>query len=273
MLRLASCLILLLPVLQAQPSLEQILRRLAENQDRASDARKSIVYRQDTWVRLIQTDGKLSREEKRRYTVTPTETGTTKKLDKFEGRYRKGGKILTYEAPDFQYKDTDIDGDLIEDLTDDLINDQKSRDGFSKDLFPLTGEEQSHYTFRLEGTRKVGEVEAIRVTFLPNPGGDRPWGGEVLVHPQDFQPMAVTTKLAMKIPAAVKIMLGSDIKQLGFNVTYAKVADDLWFPATYGTEFGLKILFGYKRNITMNVTNTEFRKATAESSIQFESEK
>lgn len=273
MLRLTVCLLVLLPHLAAQPPLAELLGKLAENQDRASDARKTIVYRQDTWVRLMQTNGKMSREEKRQYTVAPTASGTTKKLDKFEGRYRKGGKILSYDAPNFQYKGTDIDGGLIEDLTEDLINDEKSRDGFSRDLFPLTREEQAHYTFRLDGTRKVGNVDAWRVSFLPNPDGDRAWAGEVLIHPQDFQPLLVTTKLAMKIPAAVKWMLGIDIKQLGFSVTYRKVTDELWFPATYGTEFGLKVLFGYKRNVTMNVTNTDFRKTSAESSIQFETEK
>lgn len=273
MLRLATCLLGLLPYLWAQPALEEILQKLAENQERAAESRRTIVYRQDTFIRLMQTDGKLSREEKRQYTVAPTETGSSKKLEKFEGRYRKGGKVLTYDAPNFQYKDTDIDGELIEDLTDDLINDQKSRDGFAKDLFPLTSEEQAHYTFRLEGKRKVGDVEAWRITFQPDADGERAWGGEVLVHPRDFQPLLVTTKLAMKIPTAVKVMFGTDIKQLGFNVTYRKVTDELWFPATYGSEFYLKVLFGYKRNITMNVTNTDFRKASAESSIQFESEK
>jgi len=273
MLRLIACLISVIPLVQAQPALEEILNRLAESQERASDARKTIVYRQDTWVRLMQTNGKLSREEKRQYTVAPTATGSVKKLDKFEGRYRKSGKTLTYDAPDFQYKDTDIDGELIESLTDDLINDEKSRDGFAKDLFPLTRKEQAHYTFRLGGTRKLGNVEALRIEFLPIPGGDQPWGGEVLVHPQDYQPMLVTTHLAMKIPMAVKIIFGSDIKQLGFSVTYRKVDEGLWFPATYGTEFGLKVLFGYKRNVTMNVTNTDFRKASAASSIQFETEK
>jgi len=273
-LRLAACLISLFPLAQAQqPPLAEILERLAEGQDRASDARKTIVYTQDTWVRLMQTDGKLGREEKGRYTGAPTEFGSVKKLEKFEGHYRKGGKILGYDEPNFQYKDVDIDGELIEDLTDDLINDEKSRDGFAKDLFPLTRKEQEQYSFRLEGTRKVGNVEALRITFQPAPGGDRPWGGEVLIHPEEYQPLLVTTTLAMKIPTAVKVVFGSDIKQLGFNVTYRKVADGLWFPATYGTEFGLKLLFGYKRNVTMNVTNSDFRKTSAESSIQFETEK
>lgn len=267
------CLLVLFLPLCAQPALDEILQRLAENQDRASGARKTIVYQQDTWVRLIQTNGKLSREEKRQYTVAPTETGSTKKLDNFEGRYRKGGKILSYDAPNFQYKDSDIDGELIEDLTEDLINDDKSRDGFSKDLFPLTREEQGHYTFRLDGTRKVGDVEAWRVSFQPNKDGVRAWAGEVLIHPRDYQPLLVTTKLDMKIPMAVKVMFGTDVKQLGFSVTYRKVAEGLWFPATYGTEFGLKVLFGYKRNVTMNVTNSDFRKTSAESNIHFEAEK
>lgn len=258
-------------ICMAQPSVDEILQRVAENQEKAADARKTVVYRQDTFVRLLRTNGKMSREEKRQYTVTPDAKGTDKKLDKFEGRYERGGKILTYDKPNFQYKDTDIDGDLIEDLTDDMINDKKSRDGISKDLFPLTKDEQAHYTFKLEGTRKVGTVDAYRITFEPKKeDASRCWAGEVLIHPDEFQPMMVTTKLSMKIPRAVKILFGIDIKQLGFNVSYRKVDEGLWFPATYGTEFGLKVLFGYKRNITMSLKNDDFRRTQAESTIAFE---
>jgi len=280
-MRLFPCAVLLLLLVfpgssaaQAQPRLQEILDKLAANQERAVAARTSIVYRQDSWVRLLRTNGKLSREEKRQYTVAPTEDGSEKKLEKFEGRYEKGGKMYSYETPRFHYKGTDIDGDLIEDLTDDLINDKKSRDGFSHDMFPLTSGEQLHYTFKLNGTRKVAGVDALHIQFEPKKDDDldhdRVWSGDVFVHPEEFQPLLVSTRLAFNIPAAVKVIFGIDIKQLGFNVTYKKVADDLWFPATYGTEFGLKVFFGYKRNITMNVTNTDFRKATAESTITFQ---
>ncbi len=270
--------LLLLPLLPAaacwgQPTIEEILAKLAANQEKGVEARKSIVYRQDTWVRLLRTNGKLSREEKRQYTAAPTATGTEKKLDRFEGRYERGGRLYPYERPKFQYKDMDIDGDLIEDLTDDLVNDRKSRDGFSKDMFPLTREEQRHYRFTLTGRRKLAGVEAWHIQFEPLKGSglddDRPWKGEVFVHPEEFQPLLVSTRQAFKIPVAVKVLLGIDIKQLGFQVTYRKVGQDLWFPATYGTEFGLKVLFGYKRNITMNVTNSDFRRTSAESTIQF----
>lgn len=253
----------------AQPTVEQILAKVAENQERASDARKTVVYRQDTFVRLLRTNGKMSREEKRQYTVTPNAKGSDKKLDHFEGRYVRGGKTLTYDKPDFQYKDTDIDGDLIEDLTDDMINDKESRDGIGKDLFPLTSDEQRYYSFKLAGTRAIHGVEAYRITFEPNSEA-RAWAGEALIHPEEFQPMLVTTRLSVKIPRAVKILFGIDIKQMGFNVTYRKVDDGLWFPSTYGTEFGLKVLFGYKRNITMSLKNDDFRRTAADSSITFD---
>lgn len=260
--------------LPAQPSLDEILARVAESQEKGVEARKSIVYRQDTWVKLLRTNGKLSREEKRQYTATPNAKGTDKHLDRFEGRYERGGKLFPYEKPGFQYKDTDIDGDLIEDLTDDLVNDRKSRDGFSKDMFPLTRDEQRHYVFTLKGRRPIAGVDAFHLIFEPRQGGGledgRHWKGELFVHPEEFQPMLVSTQQSFKIPVAVKVLLGIDIKQLGFQVTYRKVAEGLWFPATYGTEFGLKVLFGYKRNVTMNVVNGEFRQASADSTIRFE---
>lgn len=260
----------------AQPSLDEILARLADNQERANSARKSIVYRQDSFVRLLRTNGKLSREEKRQYTVAPTEKGSSKHLDHFEGRYERGGRILPYDQPGFQYKDTDIDGGIIEDFTDDLINDKKTRDGLAKSMFPLTRAEQRYYSFKLNGLKKIAGAEAWHVSFEPRKrsddeeeGDQRAWAGDVYIDPVEFQPRLVATRLSLKIPAAVKIIFGIDIKQLGFQVTYAKVADGLWFPATYGTEFGLKVLFGYKRNITMNVTNSEFRRTSADSTITF----
>jgi hypothetical protein len=272
-MRIFSVCLLLAPLASAQqPDLADVLAKLAANQEKAVEMRAAIVYQQDTFVRLLRSGSKVSRQEKRRYTVTPTPTGTNKEMISFEGKYEKGGKLYPYDKPGFQYKDTDIDGELIEDLTNDLVNDKKSRDGFSVDLFPLTAAEQAHYDFRLEGRRKVAGVEAIRISFRPKKemDDDRPWAGEVLVHPTEFQPILVTTKLAFDIPIAVKIALGTNIKQLGFEVGYKKIADGLWFPVSYGTEFGFRVLFVYARNITMSVANTEFKKADVNSTIQFD---
>lgn len=257
----------------SQPDLGEILRRVAENQEKAVAARLSIVYTQETRTRLMRGGGKLAREEKRRYTVTPTATATNKKLDLFEGQYRKGGKLFPYTDPKFRHKDMDIDGDLVEDMTDDMVNDKESRDGIPKNLFPLTAKEQEHYTFRLAGVQKVNGVDAIRVAFEPKKGQEeRPWAGEVLVDPAEYQPIRVVTKLSFNIPWAVKVFLGTNIRQLGYTVTYRKVVGGLWFPISYGTEFHLRVLFGYARTIALSLDNRDFRQASADSTIHFETE-
>jgi len=281
-LRLALCSVCPLALLAETPppDLNEILRRVAANQEQAVAARRSIVYTQETRTRLMRGNGKLAREEQRRYTVAPTATSTERKLDSFEGHYLKNGQRIAYTDPKFRTKDLDIDGDLTDDMTNDLVNDKNARDGIPKNMFPLTAKEQEHYTFRLGGTRQVNGVEALRVTFEPKkrPGehedeeDGRPWAGEVLIDPVEFQPLRVVTKLAHGIPWAVKVFLGTNVRQLGFAVTYRKVADGLWFPVSYGTEFHLRVLFGYARTIAISMDNRDFRKASAESSIQYETE-
>lgn len=258
----------------AQPDLNEILRRVAENQEKAVEARAAIVYTQETRTRLFRSGSKLGREDHRIYTVTPTPSGTDKHLDRFEGRYMHKGKTESYSDPSFEHSGMDIDADLVRDLTEDLVNNQKSRDGISPDLFPLTAVEQKHYDFQFAATQKVGDVEALKVTFTPKKGDeeDHSWAGEALIDPAEFQPIRVTTHLAFQIPLAVKILLGTNIKQLGFSLTCRKVADGLWFPVSYGTEFHLRVLFGYARTITMSLDNRDFRRASAESSIHFENE-
>lgn len=253
------------------PSLDEVLMRVADNQAKAVAARSSIVYTQETLTRLMRGGAKLGREEKRRYTIAPTPTSTERKLDSFEGRYRKNGELFPYTDPKFRYKDLDIDGDLVEKMTEDMVNDKEARDGVPRNLFPLTSEEQAHYDFRLGGTRMVNGTTAIRLQFEPKRGEEeRPWVGEVLVDPVEFQPIRVVTRLSFKIPWAVKVFLGTNVRQLGYTVTYRKVADGLWFPVSYGTEFHLRVLFGYARTIILSLDNHDFRRTSAESSIHFE---
>lgn len=257
------------------PPLEEILARLAANQERAVEARRTVVYQQETRVRFLRANGKVAREERRVYLVAPTPSGMEKKLERFEGRYEHKGRLLAYDKPGFTYKDLDLDGELIEDLTADLVNDRSARDGIAADLFPLTRREQRGYRFTLVGCRVLAGRPALLLRFEPrreSAGETKPWAGEVYVDPDEFQPRLVSTRLAWKVPAAVRILLGVSIRQLGFHVTFAKAGEGLWFPATYGTEFGLRVLFGYRRNITMNVVNSAFRRTRAESSITFPGE-
>lgn len=274
------CLLLAPPTEPPAPPLpiEEILRRVAENQEKADTARTRVVYHQSVRTRLLRGDGKLAREEKRQYTVAPTAKGTEKELLKVDGLYEKHGKLLPYTNPKFRHKNVDLDGELAESLTDDLVNDKSSRDGLSLDLFPLTAAEQRHYTFRFDGYQAIGKVQAIRLSFspikrekdAPDEESWRPWSGTVLIHPEEFQPMAVTTQLGQIIPGWVKVVFGINLKQLGYNLTYRKVEGGLWFPATYGTEFGLRVFFGYGRTIAMSLENTDFRLTNTQSTITYE---
>ncbi len=256
----------------APPPLEEILARVADNQERAVEARRTIVYQQRVLVRLLRANGKLAREERRVYLVTPTPAGSERKLELFEGRYERNGRLLPYDTPGFKYKDLDLDGDLIDSLTDGLIHGRKARDGIAADLFPLARREQRGYHFTLEGCRPLASKPAYHLRFQPGKpsrGDSKPWAGEVYVDPKEFQPRLVSTRLARNVPAAVRILFGIRIRQLGFNVTFAKAGGGLWFPSTYGTEFGLTVLFGYRRNITMSVVNSDFRRTAAESTLTF----
>jgi hypothetical protein len=96
------------------PDAAEIMRRVADNVDRAQSARLAWVYDQDIFVRLKRANGKLAREESRQYTVAPTEKGAQRKLVKVEGKILEGNKEVTYTEAGYRQKDADIDGGLVD---------------------------------------------------------------------------------------------------------------------------------------------------------------
>ena len=254
----------------AAESADEIMAKVAENQERAHEARSRFVYKQEILGRLMRgSGGKLSREERREYTVTPEAGGQNKELTRFEGKYEKGGKTYPYDKPGFQYKDTDIDGDLLSDLVDDLVNDKHSKDGVETDVFPLRQGKLQEYQFKLEGKKVVKGRPVYRITYGPRDKEDFGWAGEVLVDAEEYQPVAVYSKLSRGIPRAVKILLGTDIKQLGFSLEYQRVDKGVWFPVSYGTEFYIRAVFFYARTVTMSMKNSEFRATDVQSQITY----
>ena len=97
--------------------------------------------------------------------------------------------------------------------------------------------------------------------------------GEAWIDAAELQPVRIDTHLAFKVPWAVRTLLGTNLKQTGFAITYERVADGVWFPSTYGTEFEVDVLFFYKRTITMNLQNGGFRKTDADSTIEYDLER
>lgn len=263
---------LLLPaVLVAQePSAEAIMARVAANQDRSEKARAGYVYSQAVLIRFHRGDRKLAREELSEFIVLPTPDGATKSRTHFLGKYVRNGEVHEYHEPHYNYKDLDIDGDLISDLADDLTDDRKSRDGISGDLFPLTADKQGHYRFRLEGRERYQGREVFRITFQPKDKSfDTPWEGEALIDAEQYQPLVVTTRFAKKVPFVVRTLLGTNFKQIGFKVTYDEVGDGVWFPSSYGGEFVVRGLFFYKRRISLSLRNSGFERTEATSTIDY----
>ena len=107
----------------------------------------------------------------------------------------------------------------------------------------------------------------------PSPDFDEAaWKGEALIDAAEYQPVSVHTKLALKIPLAVKTLLGTDLKGLGFSVTYQKFEEGVWFPVSYGGEFELRAVFFYKRTISVNMVNSDFRRTNVTSNVTYVTE-
>ena len=251
------------------------MTRAGCNQDRALQRRSAFIYHQKLLVRLHRPNGKLTREERREYTVTPTASGFERDLAHFEGKYAAHGKLIAYDKPGFEYKGIDIDGAVADSLAGDLTGDSDSKDGISKDLFPLVTTEQRGYEYRIVGKEDYRGKPAWRIAFEPKEpakgaGGDKgSWKGEALIDAAEYQPIWVSTKLAWKVPMAVRILLGTNVEGLGFSVSYNKFADGVWFPVSYGGEFHVRAVFFYARNMSISLQNLDFRRADVSTSIRF----
>ncbi len=203
--------------------------------------------------------------------VTPTLDGFDKKLAHFEGKYEREGHFIAYDDPGKQLKNLDLDGDLIHSMVDDMTGDKESKDGVAHDLFPLTAKEQAKYLFTLEGKDAYRGQKIYRISFRPKPhSGDADWKGEALIDIAECEPLLVSTSFANRIPMAVKILLGTDIKGLGFTVSYEKFDDGVWFPVSYGGEFHVRAVFFYSRTMSISMVNTGFTRAKVSSNIAYD---
>jgi hypothetical protein len=248
----------------------EIMAKVAANMERTAAERRQFVYQQTVHSRFIRTNGKVARQETRQYSVLPTEGATKKTLDSVEGEIHDGKKITKYTDPKTRGKGMDLDGALLESLAEDLVDDKDSRDGISKTLFPLGADAVAKYDFVLIDTKDYKGRLTHRLTFKPKPGSGETWIGDISIDAAEYQPVQIATDLNFKMPMVVRVMFGSNIRQTGFAVSYKRVAENVWFPVSYGSEFRLDLLFGYKRNITMALTSSGFQRTQAESKIDFE---
>ena len=253
----------------AAQSADEIMARVAQNQDRAMQLRADYVYRQHIVVETRRPNGKLMRREVADYDVAPTPSGIEKKLSKIEGRYFKKGKYLEFQGEPIPEKDS-MDGDFVFDFRDDLLN-EKTKDGLAHDLFPFTSDEQKKYRFKLLGEETVQGRKAYRIGFGPIDKSDLTWAGEEVIDEEEYQPVTVFTRLSRRIPFAIRTLLGTDLPGIGFNVRYQRFDKDIWFPVSFGTEFRMHLVFFINRQVSISSESTGFRRANVNSTIQFTS--
>jgi hypothetical protein len=252
---------------EPQLSADEIMQRVAENQDRAQNERLNFLYDQHVKVSTRRPNGKLAREEVADYTVAPAAKGMDRKQTAIQGRYLKKGHYDEFSGE--PVPEGGIDGGLVKGFRDGLF-DKDSKDGLGKDFFPLTTEEQKNLRFELDGQQTVEGRQAYRVRFAPKDSHDFTWVGEAVIDRDDLQPVSVYTRLSRRLPLAVRALLGTDLPGLGFNVRYRRLDKDIWFPDSFGTEFRLKAVFFINRTITVSLENRNFKRASAESQIRYE---
>jgi hypothetical protein len=271
--RLLIAVALLQYICLADDPAAQIMQRVAANQDRAVELRRSFVFQQHIVVATRHFNGKLAREEKADYDVVPSGNTIGKKLVSLSGLYVDKSHVIKFST-DSSTAETrpqagSLDGGLVKDFRDDLLND-KSKDGVAKDLFPLTTEEQKNYRFQLQGHKQVEGRDTYILAFAPSDKNDIGWAGEAWIDAEELQPVRVFTQLSRKFPFLVRSMLGTDLPGIGFNVQYKRVEKDVWFPVSFGSEFRLKAVFFIKRDISMSMEATNFRKVQIDTNLQYE---
>ena len=288
------------PHKETLPPAESIMARVAANQDRAEAERAHYVYVQH--AKMVSRRGKSVKcEEITDYRITPSSDGSAEQLLKVDGRYLKEHRYLTYTAllprdedkpkeadkdketnkdksekkekkekqkdPAFDpNSDETIDRDIVENMRWSLIHD-KSKDGISAHLFPLTSKDQADYVFRMVGRERLNGRDVYHIAFRPKKKDDFGWSGEAYIDTAAYEPVLVTTGMARKIPFAVRTLLGTNLPGLGFTVTYAPQPDGVWFPVTFSTEFKIHVLFFFNREIILDAQNREFEKTHVTSRI------
>ena len=76
------------------PDIASIMSRVGINQAKSQDLRENYVYTQKQLLRLVRGGGKIAREERREYVITPKHRGIHKELMHFEGKYESHGKYF-----------------------------------------------------------------------------------------------------------------------------------------------------------------------------------
>ena len=289
------------PEVQTEPlGADGIMARVADNQDRGEALRKEYVYKQHIHIVTHKPGSRMMREETADYDVVPLPDGTQKQLKSLIGRYWSKGKYVEFQGESVvSSTDEDLiqylrnhdsalgsvkaDADLIHYLHNYLLNDD-SKDGLARSLFPLTSEEQKGYDFKLLGQESEAGRNVYHIAFTPkekdkdkdkdeekdDKDNDKDkeaptWAGEAFIDATEFQPVRLFTKMSRRIPFLVRTTW-FDLPGFGFNVSYKRQGDGVWFPSAFGTEFQMHVgpMFFFNRDVSISLENSGFEHTPVE---------
>lgn len=283
------------------------MARVAANQDRAEAERAHFVYLQHASVQSRRGSTVMC-EEITESRVTPTPKGQSHTLLTLAGRVRDGKRTVRYvELPGtpgkrvtgttdpkpgeqtqersgdgdkevvhdadaagrpLEVNDTDID--LVENMRAHLTSDKNSKDGVNAGLFPLTSAEQKSLLFALKGQEQKNGRDTYHVIFRPKDKDDYGWKGDAWIDTGTLQPVVVRTALSRSLPLGVRALLGTNVPGLGFTAIYAPQGDGIWFPSSFGTEFKIRVLFFFERQMVVSVQNHDFERTHVSSTVHTE---
>ena len=276
----------------AAPTAEAIMAKVAAHQDTAEDARRHYVYLQHAKV-VCRKGRTVMCEEITDSRIAPTEKAYHAELVKLDGRLLRKGKYVTYthlpgkkdddkgdakeheaaaaeenrDSITIDTGDDYMDRDLVENIRGNLTRDDKSKDGIDTRLFPLSTKAQADYLFDLVGQEHLNGHDVFHIAFHPKDKSDYGWKGDAYIDTQSFEPVLIRTAMSKKVPFAVRTLMGTNVPGLGFSILYAPQPDGVWFPVNFGTEFKIRLLFFFSRDITINAENRNFEKTHVDSKI------
>ena len=283
------------------------MARVAANQDRTESERAHFVYVQHAKVQSRKSSTVMC-EEITDMRVTPSAKGQQQTLLTLAGHVREGKRMIRYTAIPFQQvrehadanqdkaesnqdvsvnvgdKETvldadahdapvtvnDTDIDLVENMRRNFTSDKTSKDGVNAGLFPLTSGAQRDLLFDLKGRETKNGHDTFHITFRPKDKNDYAWKGDAWIDTAAFQPVVIRTALSRSLPFGVRALLGTNVPGLGFTVIYAPQQSELWFPSSFGTEFKIKVLFFFSRQIVVSVENRSFERTHVSTTVHSE---
>jgi hypothetical protein len=253
-------------------SLNEIMSRVAANQAKSVEARKEFVYRQEVLVEMHQPNGKSTCEQRQEFAIAPTPDGIERKLvspQPKEGEQQRCTVDLTGSSG--QHLSTGFGSDGNSSFHASLAT---TKDGMPLGMFPLTPADQPLYQYKLARTEIHNGHKVYRVKFQPNKKKDADghpgfFKGEALIDAEEFQPVEVNADMSMGIPLAVKVLLGTNVRGVGFNVNYQRLADGVWFPGGFKCKFSVRALFFFRQDVSLNLANSDFRRTDVMSTVTY----